>query len=269
MAPADRRRALVVGDPRAEPQEGFPPLPGAEDESVAVAERLSAAGYQVTHLAGDFDLHRIVVVGGGAGGLRARDQARRQASGARQGAQSPWSIAPAPICGSRCCTRWRPAAWIVDEHELDYLAQAHWHHFRYRYRRDDRPRSGQRRDPARARPTTRTAGRSRRAQRSATTRWSSPSAASPTISARRACRSTRSRSTRPGPGGAVQPAPGQRVPARPRPERAGAARPAARRDHRRRRDRHRAVRPSCIAPRGRWSPTGSTGSIRRRTSRSP
>ena len=53
VAPADRRRALVVGDPRAEPQEGFPPLPGAEDESVAVAERLSAAGYQVTHLAGD------------------------------------------------------------------------------------------------------------------------------------------------------------------------------------------------------------------------
>ena len=53
VAPADRRRALVVGDPRAEPQEGFPPLPGAEEESLAVAERLAGAGFQVTHLHGD------------------------------------------------------------------------------------------------------------------------------------------------------------------------------------------------------------------------
>ena len=53
VAAVDRRRALVVGDPRAEPQEGFPPLPGAEEESFSVAERLSGAGYQVTHLHGE------------------------------------------------------------------------------------------------------------------------------------------------------------------------------------------------------------------------
>lgn len=47
------RRALVVGDPRAEPQPNFPELPGAREEAFLVAERLRAAGYEVTLLAGD------------------------------------------------------------------------------------------------------------------------------------------------------------------------------------------------------------------------
>ena len=51
-APAGRKRALVVGDPRAEPEPGFAPLPGAEEEAYLVAERLKRAGYEVTHLAG-------------------------------------------------------------------------------------------------------------------------------------------------------------------------------------------------------------------------
>ena len=52
VAPAGRRRALVVGDPRAESEPGFAPLPGAEEEAHVVAERLRRAGYEVTHLAG-------------------------------------------------------------------------------------------------------------------------------------------------------------------------------------------------------------------------
>ena len=50
---ADVRRALVVGDPRAEPQPGFAALPGARNEALLVAERLVAAGYHVTCLGGE------------------------------------------------------------------------------------------------------------------------------------------------------------------------------------------------------------------------
>ena len=60
----------------------------------------------------------------------------------------------------------------VDEHELDYLAQAHWHHFRYRFGEMiglDRARQARCCSP----PTYDEEGReiTPGAQRSATTRW--------------------------------------------------------------------------------------------------
>ena len=53
VAPAGRKRALVVGDPQGRAASpASPPLPGAEEEAYLVAERLKRAGYEVTHLAG-------------------------------------------------------------------------------------------------------------------------------------------------------------------------------------------------------------------------
>ena len=76
--------------------------------------------------------HRIVVVGGGAGGLELVDPARRYARQARPRGRSRWSTGAARISGSRCCTPSPPAACDRSQHELNYLAQAHWHHFRFR-----------------------------------------------------------------------------------------------------------------------------------------
>ncbi|MFO1066916.1 MAG: CHAT domain-containing protein, partial [Geminicoccaceae bacterium] len=53
VAATGPRRALVVGDPTAEPQPGFLTLPGAAMEAEAVAAKLRAAGYEVTSLIGD------------------------------------------------------------------------------------------------------------------------------------------------------------------------------------------------------------------------
>ena len=46
------RKALVIGDPRAEPTPGFAELPGAQDEARAVAAKLRERGYGVTELIG-------------------------------------------------------------------------------------------------------------------------------------------------------------------------------------------------------------------------
>ena len=70
-------------------------------------------------------------------------------------------------------------------------------------------------------------------------------------------------------GGALQPAPGQRLHPRPRAGRAGAAGPAATSRSSAPAPPAPNSRPSCTAPPGRWSPTASTGSTRRRTSTSP
>ena len=107
-------------------------------------------------------------------------------------------------------------------------------------RRDDRHRPRAARGARRALPRRRRPAGHARSARSATTRWSSPSAASATTSARPACASTRSRSSRK--------ADAQRfhlrmvnacIRAHAQTD-AAAARAAARGDHRRRRDRRRA-----------------------------
>ncbi|WP_372622097.1 NAD(P)/FAD-dependent oxidoreductase [Falsiroseomonas sp.] len=82
--------------------------------------------------AGAAGLHRIVVVGGGAGGLelatRLGDTLGRRGK------------AVVTLVDRSRSHLWKPllhevaaGSLDVDDHELDYLAQAHWHHFTYRY----------------------------------------------------------------------------------------------------------------------------------------
>lgn len=78
------------------------------------------------------DLHRIVVVGGGAGGLELVTRL-----GNRLGRKGKAHVTL--IDRSRTHI-WKPllheiaaGSMDADRHELDYLAQAHWHGFRYRY----------------------------------------------------------------------------------------------------------------------------------------
>src|SRR5882724_5001122 len=77
-------------------------------------------------------LHRIVVVGGGAAGLELVTRL-----GERLGRRSRASVTL--VDGARAHL-WKPllhsvAAGSLDpgEYEVDYLAQAHWHGFRYRF----------------------------------------------------------------------------------------------------------------------------------------
>src|SRR5271169_5558953 len=80
---------------------------------------------------GNEALHRIVVVGGGAAGL---ELATRLGDRLGRRARAPVTLVD--------CTRthlWKPmlhevAAGSMDpgEYEVNYLAQAHWHRFRYR-----------------------------------------------------------------------------------------------------------------------------------------
>ncbi|HEV7914011.1 MAG TPA: NAD(P)/FAD-dependent oxidoreductase, partial [Albitalea sp.] len=76
-------------------------------------------------------LHRIVIVGGGAGGLELAT-----ALGNRLGKRRRAEVTLVDKTRSHV---WKPklheiAAGSMDigAHEVDYLAQAHWHHFRYR-----------------------------------------------------------------------------------------------------------------------------------------
>ena len=75
--------------------------------------------------------HRIVIVGGGAGGLELATQL-----GDKLGRRGQAEIT---LIEKARAHLWKPllheiAAGSMDlgHHELDYLAQAHWHHFRYR-----------------------------------------------------------------------------------------------------------------------------------------
>jgi NADH dehydrogenase len=77
-------------------------------------------------------LHRIVVVGGGAGGLELVTRL-----GSRLGRRGRASVT---LVESARTHIWKPllhmvAAGAIDPtgYELDYLAQAHWHGFRYRF----------------------------------------------------------------------------------------------------------------------------------------
>ncbi|WP_137178625.1 NAD(P)/FAD-dependent oxidoreductase [Roseomonas sp. AR75] len=78
------------------------------------------------------DLHRIVVVGGGAGGLELATRL-----GDTLGRRGKARVTLVDRTRSHL---WKPllhevaaGSLDVDDHELDYLAQAHWHHFTYRY----------------------------------------------------------------------------------------------------------------------------------------
>jgi NADH dehydrogenase len=75
--------------------------------------------------------HRIVVVGGGAGGLELATRL-----GDKLGKRKRALVTLIERNRSHV---WKPklheiaaGSMDIDEHDLDYLAQAHWHHFRYR-----------------------------------------------------------------------------------------------------------------------------------------
>jgi len=85
----------------------------------------------VTQAAQSGGPHRIVIVGGGAGGLELATRL-----GDRLGRRGRASVT---LIDKARAHLWKPllheiAAGSMDlgHHELDYLAQAHWHHFRYR-----------------------------------------------------------------------------------------------------------------------------------------
>src|SRR5688572_6546013 len=80
----------------------------------------------------DERLHRIVVVGGGAGGLELVTHLGDTLGKHRK--------AEITLIEKERTHLWKPllhevaaGSMDVDEHALDYLAQAHWHHFRYRF----------------------------------------------------------------------------------------------------------------------------------------
>jgi hypothetical protein len=55
-------------------------------------------------------LHKIVVVGGGAAGSSSSPGSATVSAGAAGRASRWWNL-PGHICGSRCCTKQRQAAW--------------------------------------------------------------------------------------------------------------------------------------------------------------
>jgi NADH dehydrogenase len=90
------------------------------------AKEMSAAA-----VAPDPRVHEIVIVGGGAGGLELATRL-----GDRLGRRGRAQVT---LVDRRRSHLWKPklheiAAGSMDlgSHELDYLAQGHWHHFRYR-----------------------------------------------------------------------------------------------------------------------------------------
>lgn len=79
----------------------------------------------------DASLHRIVVVGGGAAGLELATRLGEKLGRRRR--------AMVTLIDKARTHLWKPLLHSVaagsmdpDVHDLDYLAQAHWHHFRYR-----------------------------------------------------------------------------------------------------------------------------------------
>lgn len=83
------------------------------------------------------DLHKIVIIGGGAGGLELAT-----GLGNRLGKRK---LAHITLVDAELTHLWKPllhevAAGTLNSHEdeLDYLAQGHWHHFRFRLGRVDK-----------------------------------------------------------------------------------------------------------------------------------
>ncbi|MGH8119220.1 MAG: FAD-dependent oxidoreductase, partial [Gammaproteobacteria bacterium] len=85
----------------------------------------------------DKDLHQIIVVGGGAGGLELATQLGDTLGKRRQ--------ATVTLVDGNMTHLWKPllhevAAGALNsyEDELSYMAQGHWHHFGFRLGRMDR-----------------------------------------------------------------------------------------------------------------------------------
>ena len=140
--------------------------------------------------------HRVVIVGGGAGGLELATRLGDTLGQTRPGGDIT-------LIDKHRTHVWKPklheiAAGSMDmsAHEVDYLAQAHWHRFRFRSWRAGRHRPRSARGTCRPLPWTTKACWSRTRAHSPTTRWWSPSAASATTSARPACASMRCGSSR-------------------------------------------------------------------------
>jgi NADH dehydrogenase FAD-containing subunit len=92
----------------------------------------AVANHHVPTGASSSDLHRVVVVGGGAGGLELVTRL-----GDRLGRHRRADISLVERARTHL---WKPllhevaaGSMDVSRHELDYLAQAHWHGFRYRF----------------------------------------------------------------------------------------------------------------------------------------
>lgn len=87
-------------------------------------------------MSSETDLHHVIIVGGGAGGL---ELATRLGDSLGKKKKALITLID--------CTRthvWKPLLHEIaagsmdpDRHELEYLAQAHWHHFRFRLGRMD------------------------------------------------------------------------------------------------------------------------------------
>ncbi len=92
----------------------------------------AVADHPVPKTSSSNGLHRIVVVGGGAGGLELVTRL-----GDRLGRRG---LADISLIEKARTHLWKPllhevaaGSMDVSRHELDYLAQAHWHGFRYRF----------------------------------------------------------------------------------------------------------------------------------------
>src|SRR5258707_4411866 len=92
----------------------------------------AVADHHVPTGASSSDLHRVIVVGGGAGGLELVTRL-----GDRLGRHR---LADISLVERARTHLWKPllhevaaGSMDVSRHELDYLAQAYWHGFRYRF----------------------------------------------------------------------------------------------------------------------------------------
>src|SRR3984893_15844410 len=122
------RTAIVSAD------QGCPAVDGAicgGGRSRAPAMTGGVADHQVAKAANS-NLHRVVVVGGGAGGLELVTRL-----GDRLGRRG---FADISLIEKARAHLWKPllhevaaGSMDVSRHELDYLAQAYWHGFRYRF----------------------------------------------------------------------------------------------------------------------------------------
>jgi len=100
--------------------------------AIAAGFHVSVNGNQAPNIASGGSLHRIVIVGGGAGGLELVTRL-----GGRLGRRKHADIS---LIEKARTHLWKPllhevaaGSMDVSRHELDYLAQAYWHGFRYRF----------------------------------------------------------------------------------------------------------------------------------------
>src|SRR5271168_5407293 len=109
----------------------------AQLEAIVAGPDLELVATRAARPAEDESMHRIVVIGGGAAGLELATRL-----GDRLGRRRSSSKLKAQVMLVECARThlWKPllhevAAGSMDpgEYEVNYLAQAHWHRFRYRF----------------------------------------------------------------------------------------------------------------------------------------